>query len=61
MDKVIGFLQMRIINKVFIIYFMYMNGLIIYELILKEKPMIILKPLSNVCITYMYDVVQHTV
>lgn len=40
---------------------MYMYGLIIYELILKEKPMIILKSLSNVCITYMYDVVQHTV
>lgn len=36
---------------------MFMNGLIIYEL----KPMIILKPLSNVCITYMYDVVQLTV
>lgn len=40
---------------------MYMNGLIIYELILKEKPMITLKPLSSICITYMYDVVQLTI
>lgn len=36
---------------------MYMNGLIIYEVILKEKFMIILKLLFNVCIIYMYDVV----